>query len=159
AQARPLQFDLAPSKDDESRLMAVAPHRLLTPLTGALLDLGLHHPLDDRQAQLRRKSFHIIAHPRNQFPHRQLSLHYNSFTISCFFFGLFCLTAILSHLWFSWLFVYFYTQPFILFDERQENHFHFQLGTGLPRTSPADFIRIFLVKIGQNWSKLARLGV
>src|SRR5215471_12515494 len=139
AQARPLQFDLATSKDDESWLMAVAPHRLLTPLAGPLLDLGLHHPLDDRQPQLRCKGFHIIAHPRDQCLHRQLSLHYKSFTISCFFFGLFCLPAVWSHRWFSWLFVYFYTQPSILFDERQENHFHFQLGTGLPREPKPKF--------------------
>jgi hypothetical protein len=30
------------------------------------------------------------------------------------------------------LLVYFYIQPSILFDERQENHFHFQLRPGLP---------------------------
>src|SRR6266699_3398248 len=125
----PLQCYFAASEDHVTWLMAIPPHRLLAPLAGSLLDLGFHNPLNDRQTQLGGEAFHVFAHASYQLIHRQLSFQRQSFLISCFFFGLCPCSAVFSHRWFSWLFVYF-LRPSILFDGRQENHFHFQLPQG-----------------------------
>src|SRR3989442_6329245 len=59
AQSRALQANLAPSKDSETALMSMPPHRLPAPATELLLDLCFHDPLDDGQTQLGGEGLHI----------------------------------------------------------------------------------------------------
>src|SRR6476661_9786692 len=61
AQARPLQLDLAPTKDHVSGLLTVSADRLLTPAPHFLLDLGFHHLANDRQSDLCRQTLKILA--------------------------------------------------------------------------------------------------
>jgi hypothetical protein len=109
--------------------MAVSMHRLPTPGTGFLADLSGHDALNNAQAQLRRESFDIRTRSDHQLLHRQPRFQSQSVPILGFLFGLFIRSSVFSHRWFSWLFV-FLLQPFILFDERQENHSQFQLSAG-----------------------------
>src|SRR5262245_30223246 len=60
AQARPLQLDLAPSKDHISGLLSVPADRLLAPSSHFHLDLGLHHLADNRQPDLCSEAFQIL---------------------------------------------------------------------------------------------------
>src|SRR5439155_22777406 len=66
-----------------------------------------------------REGFNILAHPADQFTHRQLSFQAQSFSVNCFFFGLLVLSDVLSHRWFSWLIVSFCNRPSCLMDGRR----------------------------------------
>ncbi len=133
AQTWPLQGDFAPGVDHVARLVPVPVTLLLTPGTHFLVDLRGHDPLNDGQAQLGGKPLNVLAYPCDQLTHGQLGFQTQSFSVSCFFFGLFDLSFVFSHRWFSWLFL---LQPTILFDGRQENHFQFQLPAGHFRHRP-----------------------
>src|SRR4051794_3321101 len=129
AQPWPLQPDFTAAVDDVTRLMPVPPSRLLAPAPNLLLDFGFQDLLDDGQPQFGREGFYILRHSGDQFAQRQLSLQNHFFSISSFFFGLFHLSLVLSHRWFSWLLVISFNRS-ILFDGRQENHLQFQLPPG-----------------------------
>src|SRR5436190_21095195 len=69
AQARPLQFDLAASKDHVSGLLPVPADRLLAPAPDFALNLGLHHLADNRQADLSGQTFKILTGTADQLLH------------------------------------------------------------------------------------------
>src|SRR6266581_6144170 len=119
AQPGSLQGHFAPPEDHVTGLMPVSRNQLLAPGAELLLDLRFHHPLDEGQPQLGREGFYIIAHAGDQFTHRQLSFQAQSFSISCFFFGLLILSDVLSHRWFSWLTVSFCNRPSCLMGGRR----------------------------------------
>jgi hypothetical protein len=135
AQTRALQYYFAASINHITSLMAVPMHRLAAPETHFLADLGLHDPLNNGQAQLRRKGLNVGPCSGHQLLHGQLRFQSQSPPILGFLFGLFIRSSVFSHRWFSWLFV-FLLQPFILFDERQENHSQFQLSAGHLHAGP-----------------------
>src|SRR5260370_12035785 len=150
AQAWPLQSDFAPGVDHVARLVPVPTALLLTPLAHLLSNLGGHEPLNDGQAQLGGKPLNVLAYPCDQLTHGQLGFQTQSCSISCFFFGLFNLSFVFSHRWFSWFCL---LRPTILFDGRQENHLQFQLpaghfgAAGSPFVSSAYFFLEFFSQI------------
>src|SRR6266853_4644072 len=78
--------------------MSVAVSLLLAPWAHLLADLGLHDPLHDGQTQFGRIGFNVLACPGDQLFPRQVCFQTQSFSISCFFFGLFHLSLVFSHL-------------------------------------------------------------
>src|SRR5437867_405603 len=119
AQPWPLQPDFTAPVDDVTGLMSVPTSRLLAPPTNLLLDFGFQDLLDDGQPQFGREGFNILGYSGDQFAQRQLSLQTHSFFISCFFFGFFHLSLVLSHRWFSWLLVICFNRPSCLMDGRR----------------------------------------
>ena len=73
----------------------------------------------DRQAQLGGIILDVFANSSDQLLHRKLRLQGEPCLVLCFLFGLFYLCAILSHYWFSWLFVIYYNRSSCLMNGRR----------------------------------------
>src|SRR2546428_5062082 len=134
AQTGSIDCHFASPEDHVTGLMPMPANRLLAPGAELLLDFRFHDPLDDRQAQLGREGFYVIAHAGDQFTQRQLSFQAQSFSISCFFFGLLVLSDVLSHRLFSWLIVSFCNRPSCLMGGRRTtSNFNYRRDiSGLP---------------------------
>src|SRR2546426_3951936 len=129
AQTGSIDCHFASPEDHVTGLMPMPANRLLAPWAELLLDLRFHDPLDDRQAQLGGEGFYVIAHAGDQFTQRQLGFQAQSFSISCFFFGLLVLSDVLSHRWFSWLIVSFCNRPSCLMGGRRTtSNFNYRRG-------------------------------
>jgi len=118
-QARSLQSDLATSKDYIASLVTMSQTALLAPFAKLAFDLRFHDLLDDRQAQLGGIILDVFANSSDQLLHRKLRLQGEPCLVLCFLFGLFYLCAILSHYWFSWLFVIYYNRSSCLMNGRR----------------------------------------
>jgi hypothetical protein len=91
--------------------MSVPVRLLLTPRAHFLLDLRRHDLLDDGQAQFGRKPLNVLAHSCDQLTHRELGFEDEPGFVLGFLFGLFHLSLVFSHRWFSWLFLFAIAHP------------------------------------------------